>query len=122
MQAHYEALLDDSGNHGYTIPSDFYTAISDAINYVGDATIVELHSPELMYLFEFYRIFKIGGTTSPYVSIEWPWIQIPMAIKSLLQDKGLIFPFINDNNEGEQHDVHFYERNPAGRGLDFTDT
>jgi len=66
---------------------------------------VELHSPELLYLFEFYRITKTGGTTSPYVTIEWPWIQKPMVITSLLHGKGLNFPFINDNNEWEQYDV-----------------
>ena len=44
-----------------------------------------------------------------------------MATTSLLHDKGLNFPFINDNNEWEQYVVYFYERNPAGRGLDFTD-
>jgi len=63
-------LLDDNGNHDDNIPNDFYTAISDAIYYAGDATIVELHSPELLYMFEFYKITKIGGTTSPYVNIE----------------------------------------------------
>ena len=44
-----------------------------------------------------------------------------MAITTLLQDKGLNFPFINDNNEWEQQDVHLYERNLARRGLNFTD-
>jgi hypothetical protein len=107
MHAHYEALLDDNGNQDYTIPNDFYTAISDAIDYAGDATIVELHSPDLLYLFEFSRSSKIGGTTIPYVIIEWSGIQISMAITSLLQDKGLNFPFIDDNTEWEQYDVHF---------------
>ena len=83
---------------------------------------MELHSPELLCLFEFYGISKIRGTTNPYVSIEWPWIQIPIAIASLLYDKGINFPFINDTNEWELYNVHFYERNPVGRGLDFKDT
>jgi hypothetical protein len=83
---------------------------------------VELHSSELFYLFELYKTNKIGGTASPYVSNEWPMIQIAMVITAPLHDKGLNFPFINDNNEWEQHDVYFYERNPAGRGLDFTYT
>jgi len=122
LQSNYEALLDDNGNHDYTIPNDFYTVISDAIDHAGDATNLKLQSPELLYLFEFYKISKIGGTISPYVNIEWLGIQIPTAITSLLEDTGLNFPFINDNNEWEQHDVHFYERNPTGRGLDFTDT
>ena len=122
MQAHYKALLDDNGNQVYTIPNDFYTAISDAIDYADDATIVELHSTELLYLFNFYNMSKIGCKASPCVNIERPGIKNPMAITSLLQDKGLNFPFINDNNEWEQHDFHFYERNPVGRGLDLTDT
>jgi hypothetical protein len=92
MQAHYEALLDDNGNQVYTIPNDFYTVIPDAIDYAVDSPIVELHSPELLYMFEFYRIAKIEAQ---------PRNQIPMAITSLLQDKGLNFPFINDNNEWE---------------------
>ena len=97
--AHYEALLDDNGNHDYNILKDFYTAISDVIEYAGDATTLELHSPELLYMFEFYIIPKIGGIVSLYVSIEWQGIQIPMTITSLLQDKGLNFPCINDNND-----------------------
>ena len=52
MQAHYEALLDDNGNYDYTIPKDFYIAISDAIDHAGDATIV--HSPELLFFFFFF--------------------------------------------------------------------
>jgi hypothetical protein len=99
LHAHYEALLDANGNHGYNIPNDFYTAVSNAIDYAGDTKNMELHSPELLYLFEFYRINKIGGTVSPYVSIENHGIQIPLAITILIHDKGLTFPFINDNNE-----------------------
>ena len=45
-----------------------------------------------------------------------------MTVTSLLHDKGLNFLFINDDNEWEQHDVYFYDRSPAERGLDFTDT
>jgi len=29
--------------------------------------------------------------------------------------------FFNDKRESEDHILHFYERNPAGRGLDFDD-
>ena len=70
LQAHYEALLDDNGNQDYNIPIDFHAPISDAIEYAGDATTVELYSPELLYLFEFYKINKIRGTASPYINIE----------------------------------------------------
>jgi hypothetical protein len=47
MHAHYEALLDANNVHNYIIHNDFYTAISDAMEFAGDANIMELHSPEL---------------------------------------------------------------------------
>ena len=65
---------------------------------------------------------KIRGTSSPYISLEWPGIEIPQTITSLLVDRGLNFPFINDSGSWDQHTSYFYERNPAGRGLDFTDS
>jgi hypothetical protein len=92
-------MLKVNGSQNYNIPNDFFTAISDDIDYAGDTETVELHSPELLYLFNFYKINKIGGTTSPYVNIEWPMIQIPLAITPLLHDKGLNFFLSNDNNE-----------------------
>ena len=74
-----------------------------------------------LYLFEFFKIVKIGGSNNPYACIEWPGIQIPQAILSLLEEKGLLITFYNDKREAEEHTLHFYERNPAGRGLDFDD-
>ena len=44
---------------------------------------------DLLYLFEYYKITKIGGANSPYACVEWPGIQIPLAIMSLLNRKGL---------------------------------
>ena len=40
---------------------------------------------------------------------------------SLLDRKGLQFTFLNDKRVGEEHTLLLYERNPAGRGLDFDD-
>ena len=37
----------------------------------------------------------------------------------MLDRKGLHFNFFNDKREGEDHTLLFYERNPAGRGLNF---
>ena len=39
----------------------------------------------------------------------------------MLKDKGLLVTFYNDKREAEAHTLHFYERNLAGRGLDFDD-
>jgi hypothetical protein len=51
--------------------------------------------------------------------MQWPGIQIPKAIISLLDTKDLLVDFIDDTGGTEQHYIQFYERNPAGRGLDF---
>ena len=39
----------------------------------------------------------------------------------MLDRKGLQFTFLNDKREEADHILLFYERNPAGRGLDFDD-
>jgi hypothetical protein len=75
----------------------------------------------MLYLFEFYKIVKIGGTNNPYACIEWPRIQIPWAILSMLDEKGLRFTLYNSKRIAEEHTLYFYERNLAGRGLDFND-
>jgi hypothetical protein len=110
LLAHYEALL--GGVHAdYLDPNDFYTSINDAMDFARDNPTLELYSLELLYLFELYRCTKTGGTSSPYICLEWPCIQIPHTITSLLLDKGLNFLFINDSGAWEQHTIHFYEQN-----------
>jgi hypothetical protein len=39
----------------------------------------------------------------------------------LLEEKGLRFIFYNKMKVVEEHTLHFYERNPTRRGLDFND-
>ena len=53
--------------------------------------------------------------------MEWPGIQIPKAIANNLLDKLLKFNFRIAKGNNEEPLITFYERNPAGRGLDFTD-
>jgi hypothetical protein len=80
-----------------------------------------MDSHTLLYLLELYKITKIGGPNSPYACAEWPGIQIPQALLNLLDSKGLQFTFLNYKRKSEDHILHFYERNPEGRGLDFDD-
>ena len=51
--------------------------------------------------------------------MEWPGIQIPHAISTMLNEIGLRFNFITHTGSYEEGDLYFYDRNPAGRGLDF---
>ena len=82
---------------------------------------MELEPQLLLYLMEFYKIVKIGGINSPFACVEWPGIQIPQMILNLLGTKGILFHFLDDKGTWEESPILFYERNPAGRGLDFDD-
>ena len=75
----------------------------------------------LLYLFEFSRIYKVGGIASPYATIEWPWVQTPQALSVLLRDKGISIALLNNDSEYKDAPIFFYARNPTGRGLDFND-
>ena len=116
----YDRLLDLDAEH-IAQPEDFYTALSNATEAARDEHYVDLDALHVLYLFEFYKIVKIGGINSPYTCIDWPGIQIPQAIISLIEVKGLRFTFYNNKRTAEEHTLHFFERNLAGRGLDFND-
>jgi hypothetical protein len=116
----YDKIFDLDAEH-VNQPEDFYTALSDVTEALGDGHYADMDASHMLYLFEFYKIVKIRGTNSPYACIEWPGIQTPQAILSLLDEKGLRFIFYNNKRTVEEHTLHFYERNPAGRGLDFND-
>jgi hypothetical protein len=45
---------------------------------------------------EFYKIVKIEGINNPFACMEWPGIEIPKAILSLLGTKGIIYHFLDD--------------------------
>ena len=120
MQELYDKLYDIDAEH-LNQPEDFYTALLDATETAGDNHCAALNTLHTLYLFEFYKIVKIGGINSPYASIEWPGIQIPQAILSLLDEKGLLITLYNDKREAEEHTLYLYERNLARGGLDFDD-
>ena len=70
-------------------------------------------------ILEYSKIYKAGGVSSPYAIMEWLGIQIPQAISTMLNEIGLRFNFVTDTGSYEEGDIYFYDRNPAGRGLDF---
>ncbi len=57
LLAHYEALLGNV-QADYNVPIDLYTAIIDAMDFGEENLTIQLHSPELLYLFEFYICTK----------------------------------------------------------------
>ena len=62
-------------------------------------TIISLSLTDTLYMFEFYRIFKVGGVASPYATIEWPGIQISQTLTAILHDKGINITLINNDGE-----------------------
>ena len=70
-------------------PEGYYTSIATATEAPGEGHIAEMESHTFLYLLEFHKFTNIGGPNSPYACAEWPGIQIPQAILSPLDSKGL---------------------------------
>jgi len=51
--------------------------------------------------------------------MEWPGIKIPQALLILLDDKPLLCPFSQEEGYTYTCNIYFYDRNPAGKELDF---
>ena len=100
---------------------DYYSALSEAVEAAGDRHCVELGPHHTLYFFEYYKISKVGCANNPYACTQWPGIHIRQAIINLLDTKDLLVNFMDDNGGTEEHYIQLYERNPAGRGLDFDD-
>jgi hypothetical protein len=47
-------------------PEDYHTAISNAIELAGEGHTATMDQHDLLYLFEYHKIIKVGGVNSPY--------------------------------------------------------
>ena len=120
LQEIYDRLFDIHAD-ALALPEDYYSAIAKASVSGGDIQSIELEPQLLLYLMELYKIVKIGGINSPFARMEWLGVHIPQAILSLLHTKDILYHFLDDKGAWEESILHFYERNPAVRGLDFGD-
>ena len=68
MHELYEKLYDIDVEQ-LSQPEDFYTALSEATETSRDSHYAALDTLHTLYLFEFYKIAKIGGIHSPYACI-----------------------------------------------------
>ena len=69
----YEDLILNNDND-FNLPEDLIDSLVTSISLAeseNEANIT-LEPTELLYLFEFSRIYKVGGISSPYATIEWP--------------------------------------------------
>ena len=90
----YEASLDEAGP-SFLIPFDLIGDITHAITQADSQNneYVLFPRPSLLYILKYSRIYKVGDPTGTYACMEWPGIQIPQALLTLLDDKPLLCPF-----------------------------
>ena len=118
-ETYEDMLLSDKDE--YIPPTDFIDTFITVIEATesSNAREITLTSTNLLYLFEFSKIFKVGGISSPYAVIEWHGVQIPQAITRILQKRGIKLSLVNNDGEYQDSTIYFYERNPAGKGREF---
>jgi hypothetical protein len=51
--------------------------------------------------------------------MEWPGIQIPQSLLTLLDGSPLLCPFSQEEGYVYTNNIYFYDRNLAGKELDF---
>ena len=49
---------------------DYYTTIASTTEAAGEGHTTEMDPHTLLYLFEYYKITKIGGPNNPYACAE----------------------------------------------------
>ena len=106
------------------VDAELTSAISAARQKAEDQELdyIELLPTDLLYALEYCRITKLGQA-SPFVAIDYPETQVPQALKTLLADEdlSLAIPLLVDGQKLELFKAAVYDRNPASRGLDFTE-
>jgi hypothetical protein len=116
----YEASQDEAGA-SFSIPSDLIGDITLSITQADSQNneYVMLPRPSLMCILEYSRTYKVGDPTGPYAYMEWPGIQIPKALLTLLDDIPLLCPFSQEEGYTYINNLYFYDRNLASKELDF---
>ena len=69
MSTTYDNILAMDTTYAFHVPKDFYSALNEATDTAGEQAIVELDAEIQLYIFEFSRITKTGGSTTP----SSPW-------------------------------------------------
>ena len=69
----YKGLIMNNDND-FHLPEDLIDSLVTSILAADlrNETNITLELTDLLYLFEFSRIYKVGGIASPYATIEWP--------------------------------------------------
>ena len=107
-------------------PSDFVTVLNKARQAAAqsDAQDLTLGTLDTLYILEYSRATKLGYA-SPFIMLEYPTSQIPLALHSLVAapELGLNLPLgsFGPLQRARNNDFLVYDTNPTGRLLEFDD-
>ncbi len=107
----YEATLAKANTYP-TVPTDIIGYITSAVAQAAaqNTEYVLLPRLSLLYILEYSNIFKVGDPTGPYACMEWPDIQIPQALLTLLlEDIPIPCPFSNEEGNSHDNNICFYD-------------
>ena len=69
----YDRLVSLDANTPH-VSNDYCSALSEAVEAAGERHNVALDSQHTLYLFEYYKISKVGGANIPYACMQWQGI------------------------------------------------
>ena len=75
----------------------------------------------LLYLLEYNIIYKVGGVSNPYASMEWPRIHIPQVISTMLRKSDCDSTSSQTPAAKRRETSTSTTTNPADRRLDFAE-
>ena len=86
MSTPYENILALDTEEVFQVTEDYFSARKEAVETAGEQATKELDARTQLFLFELSITTPAGGGNKPFVTIEWPGIQIPQKIISNLLD------------------------------------
>jgi len=117
----YEDVYGEVGEYPHAPPEDLIGPISMALAEANDKrqNFVLLPKIILLYILEFTRVYKVGSPFGLHAGMEWPSMQISLALTTLMGQRPLLYPYTEDNGTVRTTFFRFSTENPAGKDLDF---
>jgi hypothetical protein len=83
----YEAVFLETPNEDFVVPANLIGGMSSVLTTINERNTEHVLLPRmsLLYVLEYFRIYIVGGVTCPYACMEWPRIQTPQALITLLE-------------------------------------
>jgi hypothetical protein len=95
----YETVYAEAGDQPISVPIDLVGSISMGLAEADREKTSYLLLPKLtlLYILEYTRVFKVGSPFGPHAGMDWPGLQIPQSLTSLLGNRPLLLPFVEES-------------------------